>query len=262
MYPSSAYLYVCPVEMEKFLKENLSYWKNYYGLDYEPVMKIYKHLLLEKPLIEHLNSNQLIDEHKIFTSINLKTIELKELENIELENIEFIANRSCNLHGFAFWFDVIFTTDDKVVTLSTGPNDEETHWKQTITFLPNALDSFCLNDQNNNNQPATSITSFKENDSLQCHVKMSQSEENPRNYVIDIGIELNLDSKNHITDANRISREDDYYLNDDDDDDDDYDDDNYDSDEEHPVPCNCGKMQCIIIKATLEKYEHESNTHV
>jgi len=256
MYPSSAYLYVCPVEMDNYLKDNLIYWKNYYGLDYEPVMKIYKQLLLEKPLIEQISPNQLIDEHKIFTSLNLKTIELKDLESIELQSIEFVSNRSCNLHGFAFWFDVIFTTDDKVVTLGTGPNDEETHWKQTITFLPNALDSICYNDQNNNKQSSSaSITSLKENDSLECHVKMSQSEENSRNYLIDIGIEFN--SINPIL-ANQIAKEDDYYLNDDDDDDDD---DFYESDEEHPVPCNCGKMQCIIIKATLEKYEKESNTH-
>ena len=48
-------------------------------------------------------------------------------------NIEFTSTKNCNLHGFAFWFDVIFNTDDNVVTLTTSPSSTSTHWKVFLT---------------------------------------------------------------------------------------------------------------------------------
>jgi hypothetical protein len=99
MYPSIAYLYVCPVEMEKYLNENLKYWSNYYDLNYEPLQKIYRQLMLEKPIVEQITSDQLIDEEKILCSIDLNTIEAKELETIQAYDIQFQSIKSCNLHG-------------------------------------------------------------------------------------------------------------------------------------------------------------------
>lgn len=240
MYPSLAYLYVCPVEMETYLTENLNYWSDYQGLDFQPIAKIYRQLLIEKPLVETISTSQLIDDDKkIIASFDLKTVDASELESIQQYNINFVASKKCNLHGFAFWFDTIFTTDSETVTLSTGPESPETHWKQTITLLPEALDAFIVNKSNDYLQ-------LNEDDEFECYVIMNQLDENDRCYEIDIGVDLKKDmNNNHVSWYEGIDHceEDEEEESEDDDDD----------GSEHPTPCDCSKMRCVIIKATLER---------
>lgn len=109
--------------------------------------------------------------------------------------------------------------------MSTAPSSKPTHWKQTIALLPDAL----TNDQN---------PTVKEDDKFECYVIMNQSDDNVRNYVIDIGLNL-LEEANGEEESE--SDEDDG--------------------EEHPMPCDrdCKRMKCILIKATLERYEQEKS---
>ncbi len=189
MYPSVAYLYVCPVEMDAYLNENLKFWSNYNDLNFDPIAKIYRQLLIEKPLVETVSKSQLVDdEEKILASFDLKTVKLEELESIQSYNMSFTAQKKCNLHGFAFWFDVVFTTDSESVTLSTGPGSPETHWKQTIAILPEALDSFVQNKYSNNSEGSLALN---ENDEFECYVILNQTDDNARCYEIDIGVNLN-----------------------------------------------------------------------
>jgi hypothetical protein len=267
MYPSLAYLYVCPVEMESYLNENLSFWLNFYNLNLEPIAKVFRQLLLEKPIVETLNKSQLIDdEEKILASFDLKTVKIEELESIQSYNIDFVAKKQCNLHGFAFWFDVIFNTDDdNIVILKTGPDSESTHWKQTIALLPEALNSFlekklisCDVDENKLSDHNRGYLALNDMDKFECYVIMNQSEENKRFYEIDIGVNLNKegDENNNLNDQPQFEYEAiDHNL---DDEEDDYDDDDYDDDGEHPRPCDCGQIKCIIIKAALERYNNEA----
>lgn len=235
MYPSFAYLYVCPVEMTVYLNDNLTYWSKYYELNYEPFSKIYQQSLLEKPVVEQIKRSQLIDEEKILASFDLSTVTLEELESIQVYDLEFIANKSSNLHGFAFWFDVVFNTDSDVVTLSTGPAHEMTHWKQTIALLPEALYSYVDNNNQSNDDKSKTPLYLNEDDKFNCFVIMNQSDENKRNYQIDIGVNCGEAKVNN--DENDSEEDDDG--------------------EEHPIPCDCSRLKCILIKATIEKYENE-----
>jgi hypothetical protein len=245
MFPSVAYLYAAPVEMEDYLTEQLGFWSNFHSLNYEPMMQVYRQLLLEKPVVEHLDPTHLLDEERIVASFDLKTVRVEELETIQAYDLEFCATRDGQLHGFAFWFDVVFVTDADVVTLSTSPAQEQTHWKQTVALLPEALDLFVrdsrLSSSKRNDEEAggENSLSVKVNDTFQCFVIMNQSEENPRNYQIDIGVDLGKYGN---------KEEDDEYD----------DEEEEEEDEEHPTPCECGSMKCMIIKATLEKYENEA----
>ena len=243
MYPSVAYLYVCPVEMEKYLNRNLKYWFNYNNLNFEPFAKVMKHTLLEKPIIETIDKSQMIDDEKILASFDLKTVKIEDLESIQSFNINFYANKRTSLHGFAFWFDVIFTTDNNIVTLSTAPNSAATHWKQTIAFLPGALDLFFGN-KNLKSTEKEEILQLEEDDQFQCFVIMNQSDENPRHYVIDMGVDLNKEIEPIDNDEEDITS-------------DDFDDD----EEEHIIPCDCSRMRCVLIKATLQKYENQDSAN-
>lgn len=238
MFPSVAYLYVCPVNMDKYLNETIKYWSDYNGMNFESIGKVYAQMLLEKPLIETIQPEQLIDEEKLLASLDLSEITLDDIKSIHSFNIDFTANRDLNqLHGFAFWFEVVFRCDkDEIVSLSTSPSSEPTHWKQTIAFLPDALQLIGKKDKEDQLRLCNG-------DAFECFVLMNQSEGNERMYEIEIGVDLNS------------KKEEEKYDNDDDDDDVSEED---SEEEDHPIPCNCGSMRCILIKATLDKYESQN----
>ena len=231
--------------MNDYLNHNLKYWSSFHGLNFEPMLKVYRQFLLEKPVVEEIQKSQLIDDEQIFASLDLLTIKQQDLETFQSYNLKFSSQKaSCDLHGFAFWFNVIFKTDNDIVTLSTSPDEPQTHWKQTIAFLPSALDFFQTNDSNNNNahtddDSLASKIQLNENDAFKCFIIMNQSETNHRNYAIDIGIDLNGDQEA----------------------DEEFDDDEESEDDgrEHPEPCDCGALKCLIIKTAMEKYEREQN---
>ena len=43
------------------------------------------------------------------------------------------------LHGFVAWFDVEFEGTQEKIVLSTSPENEETHWVQTLFYLNNPI---------------------------------------------------------------------------------------------------------------------------
>ena len=107
----------------------------------------------------------------------------------------------------------------------------------TKALLPSALDSFENNDNNNNAQIKEEISdmnvNLKENDTFSCYIIMNQSETNHRQYAIDIGVDLETGENKSGTSDEDVDED------------------------EHPVPCDCGEMKCLIIKATIEKYDQE-----
>lgn len=247
MYPSLAYLYVCPVEMESYLEKNMKYWTDFNGLNFEPIAKIYRQLLIEKPLVEEIEVSQLIDnDEKIIASFDLKTVPIRDLESIQQYNISFMAQKDCNLHGFAFWFDVIFNTDNgEQVTLKTGPDSQQTHWKQTITLLPEALNSFIRNKYAS--VPGGGLA-LKEGDEFESYVILNQLDDNTRCYEIDIGVCLKDENGNTIDDQKGWYEGVDQEEGEDEESD----------EEECPRPCDCGQMKCLIIKTAMEKYQAEA----
>ena len=48
-------------------------------------------------------------------------------------------NRAALLHGYAIYFDAIFSGDDHYCVLHTGPDHPATHWYQTRLLLPEPL---------------------------------------------------------------------------------------------------------------------------
>lgn len=109
MMPSIAYLYASPIEMTDYLKRTLSYWLSFEGLNYAPMAKVYSQMLIEKPLIECVRPEQLIDDEKMLASFDLRTCTVDDLKSIQSYDVQFSSNRDgAKLHGFVFWFDVVF----------------------------------------------------------------------------------------------------------------------------------------------------------
>lgn len=139
---------------------------------------------MEKPLVETIKPEQLVDKEKLLVSFDLKKCTREDLKIIQSNNIKFESTKDdSRLHGFAFWFDVVFRCDDdELVYLSTSPSKEPTHWKQTVAFLPDAVDGFV-------DGSGDDKLKLKKGDEFVCSVMMNQCEENSRLYQIDIGLD-------------------------------------------------------------------------
>ncbi len=236
MFPTLAYLYMCPVEMSGFLAEHVKYWDDFHGFNYAPVKRVYQQLLLEKPLIDYLAVEQLVGDEKIVATLDMRTVTLDDIRTIQFYDVKFVADRDCHLDGFAFWFDVVFETDAGVVTLSTAPGHAHTHWKQTIVFLPNAI--------NADDGDTRDSLDLLENESFECYLIMNQTVDNCRHYEIDIGMTKLPD---RLIQKPKTGETDDITSS-------------TDEEDEHPMPCDCSNIKCVLIKATLAKYEEQSKS--
>ena len=91
-----------------------------------------------------------------------------------------------------------------------------------------------------------------EDQRIVCYVIMNQSDDNPRNYQIDIGVDMSGEAAataaaDQSVTAVTAEAEDEELESDSDSD-----------DEEHPIPCECERIQCVLIAATCKKYDEEA----
>ncbi|XP_045180883.2 protein arginine N-methyltransferase 6-like [Mercenaria mercenaria] len=200
LLPSHAAIYACPVNMTKYCKENVDCWTDVYDFDFSPLFEQKVAALLQQPAVLHLKEDQLLSNCELLAKFDLKSMEVADIEEIE-EQMSFVVNSDSELHGFALWFDVRFTPDlsdeqygltcmekvklekdethskgtDEVmngsnvchVTLDTSPLTLETHWKQTVCFLPASV-------------------SVKKSETIYCRISLSQEPSNKRHYNISL----------------------------------------------------------------------------
>lgn len=221
MVPSDAVLYMTPVNMSKYVSENILFWDNVYGYDFSAVKYAVLGNKMCEPTITTIGMSQCLTEPEIFCELDLKTVSLNEIQNVN-QTLSYTFNQGGLLHGFVSWFDIEFkgpvqtssTEATKIVTLSTSPATRETHWKQTVIFLPSSL-------------------SVEEGDQITANIDLSQDESNKRHYNISVEILGNSDNENSTSDEDPADAS------------------------SHPVPCNCGATRCILVQALVEKYDAE-----
>ena len=125
--------------MKQYQKENFDFWQDVYGFDFSPVLPGVQAKQLCQPVITALSPQQCLSTPELVTHLDLLFVGMDELENIT-GSFSFRSSKNDVLHGFACWFQVEFEGPGcDTVTLSTGPEADETHWKQTVVMLPYPL---------------------------------------------------------------------------------------------------------------------------
>lgn len=176
MVPSDAVLYMTPVNMSSYVSENILFWDNVFGYDFSPVKYAVLGNKMMEPTITCIEMSQCVAEPEIFCEFDLKTVTISDIQNIS-QTLTFTLTKPGLVHGFASWFDVEFkgpiaktpSQSTKIVTLSTCPSARETHWKQTVIFLPASM-------------------TLEEGDQITSSIDLCQDETNKRHYNISIEI--------------------------------------------------------------------------
>jgi len=170
--------------MDSFIQEKFHYWKNVHGFNFSSVIPLMKEKSIQQqPLITIVKPEQLLSQPIVIKDIDLHTVVSEELRFVQYP-FEFQATKSGSLHGFCCWFEVIFegNTEDETVILSTSPDKEETHWKQTVFMLPDELKV----------EPGSTVSGI---------ITLATDTTNPRHYNVSIEIPEEKEASNHPIDC-------------------------------------------------------------
>ena len=140
IWPSNAQLFIAPCSAKKIYEEKVTVWKNQYGFDFSPVLNKAKAEFLDRPVHNYeLDPGDCLSQSAVLLDIDMSTFLRENLEFMS-KKFEFLITKEGTLHGLCAWFRVTFggvpvadTAD--YVTLSTGPDQEKTHWKQNLFLL-------------------------------------------------------------------------------------------------------------------------------
>ncbi|KAH1006063.1 hypothetical protein HUJ04_006945 [Dendroctonus ponderosae] len=135
IFPKAATIYATPCWYDNCGVAPLDNGENFSRLLREEAYK--------KPLTEKIPPKCLISEPEVATWIDLREVTSDDLNEIKLRHVA-MSNKVGTYEGICLWFTCTFPfskgpTNTEPVSLSTEPDEPETHWKQTLIVLPNSM---------------------------------------------------------------------------------------------------------------------------
>lgn len=133
MFPENATIYVSPCRLPSFFET----WDTYDGVNMEAFAAALRAQKSLKPEIMIVPPSDLLHNGSVVAWYDLNTVTTADLNEVEFSEV-IVAQKDGRYQGVCLWFDVSFPENDdgEVVTLSTAPTSEPTHWKQTVILLP------------------------------------------------------------------------------------------------------------------------------
>lgn len=136
MFPDRAVIYLSPCELPSLFSD----WEDVSGVRMTKFAEQLRSQKSSKPEIVSIGSENLLCESVVMTFLDLNDITTADLDLLEFNEV-IVSKRAGNFQGVCIWFDVHFPSDGDEIILSTHPQEEPTHWKQTIVPLPSNIDS-------------------------------------------------------------------------------------------------------------------------
>ncbi|PKA45872.1 putative protein arginine N-methyltransferase 6 [Apostasia shenzhenica] len=158
--PSHATLYMAPVTHSERYRQSIEFWRDVYGIDMSAMLPLAKQCAFEEPCVETITGENVLTWPSVVMNVDCYTVLVEELASVSAK-YKFTSMMQAPLHGFAFWFDVefdgpqnihsnehlqplrSFSSDivlhdpnkSKAIVLSTAPEDDPTHWQQTLIYF-------------------------------------------------------------------------------------------------------------------------------
>lgn len=129
IFPDKATLYVCAIEDAQYRNDKLDFWDDVYGFN----MSCIKEQALVEPLVDTCDKEQIISDSKKILDIDIYTVTKEQLDFKSDFNLTFKRDDYC--HALVAYFSVEFSKCHTKTGLSTGPDSQYTHWKQTVFYL-------------------------------------------------------------------------------------------------------------------------------
>jgi cyclopropane fatty-acyl-phospholipid synthase-like methyltransferase len=133
LMPDKASLFVCAIEDEHYRDEKIDWWDDVYGFDMSSIKK----LALLEPLVDTVDSKQVVSDRAHLITVDLNTVTVPELAFVAPFTIQI--RRDDFVHALVTYFDIEFSRCHKPIKFSTGPGAKYTHWKQTVFYFDGSI---------------------------------------------------------------------------------------------------------------------------
>lgn len=133
MFPDKASMYITAIEDKEYKEEKINWWDSVYGFD----MSAIRTVALNEPLVDVVESRQVVTDSCKLKDIDLNTVTVEEL-NFSCP-FSISSRRNDYVHAFVAYFTVEFSPCHKRTGFSTGPESRYTHWKQTVFYMVDSI---------------------------------------------------------------------------------------------------------------------------
>ena len=161
LLPSHARLSVCAIEDFDYEDERFSFWKNVYGYDLSPVAEQCR----SEAVVDEVNPDAIVTNYQTVLAFNIQKMDVNDQDFSS--DFVLIAERTDQVHAIVASFDVRFGNAPGAVVLSTDPDAEHTHWKQTLLYLDRPL-------------------RVRKGEKLHGTITVKRNPKSPRNLVIEL----------------------------------------------------------------------------
>jgi len=135
LFPDRATLHVCAIEDRQYKEDKINWWDNVYGFNMASIRKV----AISEPLVDIVDPNQVVTNSCVLRDVDLYTVTVADLTF--KTPFSLMIRRDDYIQALVTYFTVEFTKCHKRTGFSTGPDQQYTHWKQTVFYLEEALTS-------------------------------------------------------------------------------------------------------------------------
>lgn len=158
MVPSHATLRIAPLADSELKASHIDFWRDVYSFDMSAMLE----RAHEEAIVRVVDEKELAAPGVAFLELNLHRTKVEDLTFTK----PFTATWKDGfelLEGFVIWFDIVFCTsrseeivagttaaeakEKGLVSFSTGPHSEATHWQQGIFLVKDPADGFKTGDR-------------------------------------------------------------------------------------------------------------------
>nr|QFQ59664.1 arginine methyltransferase [Mylopharyngodon piceus] len=140
--PCRADLYIAPIN-DLVVEGRLNFWstvKGQYGVDMSCMTDFARKCIMNKDItVNPVTVEDVLSHPCKFAELDLNTVTLEQLKDVRgVFSCQCFGSSS--IHALCVWFTVTFPAEEKALVLSTSPFKPETHWKQAVLYLDDAVD--------------------------------------------------------------------------------------------------------------------------
>jgi hypothetical protein len=136
VYPDISSLHLVGMSCPEYRKSRVDFWKkDVYGFSMESIARRV-HL---EPGVDNMQRHEVITDSKKFFEIDCGKVKVEQLDFVA--DFSLVASKDSTLDALVTYFDIGFIKDaSKPITFTTGPTATETHWRQTVLILEEAIE--------------------------------------------------------------------------------------------------------------------------
>lgn len=133
LFPDRAIIYCSPCSLPSHFEK----WENVSGIKMTNFAEHLRKQKSSKPEIIQVNHEALLSDEIVIAFLDLNDAPVTDIDRFDFNEV-IVARKEGKFQGVCIWFDVLFPANDdsEDVILSTHPQSEPTHWKQTVIPLP------------------------------------------------------------------------------------------------------------------------------